>query len=289
MFSLHGCGGLKFSKAAKPYEPPLPELKNKKFALVLGGGGAKGVAHIGVMEELQKAGLQPDVIIGCSAGAIAGALYASNPDPNALRTLALNGKESDIIKWTYKVWPYSIYDDNHLAAYLKKHIKQHNFNNLKIPLIVTATNLEFGNVTTFGSGDIIPAILASAAVPGAFAPVKIHGQYFVDCGVADPIPVRAARELGYETIVAVNIAEELPDTAPNHIFGMLKRSTEIAYIAQCKYALEGADVKIDFKFRNIGVFNDKFNRYLYEEGKKAGKQAVPQIIAALQAKRTNKS
>ncbi|HSX19859.1 MAG TPA: patatin-like phospholipase family protein [Gammaproteobacteria bacterium] len=282
LLGVVGCGALKFSKAQKAYSPPLPDLKTKKFALVLGGGGARGTAHIGVLEELQRAGLVPDVIIGCSAGAIAGALYAANPDPNVLRALVLNGKQADIISWSLKEWPYSFYDANHLAKYLKQHIKQNDFAKLKVPLIVTATNLQFGNTTIFGNGDLITSIIASAAVPGVFAPVKMHDQYFIDCGVTDPIPVRVARDLGYETIVAVNIAEQLPETAPNHLLGVLKRSGEIAYIAQCNYAAEDADVLIDFKFTNIGMFSDDFNEYLYHEGKKAGKKAVPKILAALQ-------
>lgn len=278
---LYGCGALKFSKTAAPNKPTLPVLNNKRFALVLGGGGAKGMAHIGVLEEFEKAGLKPDLIVGCSAGAIVGALYAAHPDITSLKTLVLAGKQADVITLTMAAWPYSLYDDNHLANYLRKHIKQHNFADLKVPLIVTATNLEFGNLTAFGQGDIIAPIMASAAVPGAFAPVQIEGQYYVDCGVADPIPVRLARRLGYETIVAVNIAEKLPPTPPNHALGVMKRSSEIAYVAQCAYAMEDADIKIDFDFNGIGMFSDQYNEYLYEQGRAAGRKAVPKILERL--------
>lgn len=278
---LYGCGSLQFSNALAPNKPTLPALKNKKFALVLGGGGAKGMAHIGVLEEFEKAGLKPDLIVGCSAGAIVGALYAANPDITALKNLVLAGKQTDVITLSIATWPYSIYDDNHLATYLRKHIKKHNFADLHVPLLVTATNLEFGNIAAFGQGDIIAPIMASAAVPGAFAPVKIDGQYYVDCGVADPVPVRLARNLGYETIVAVNIAEKLPKSAPNHALGVMKRSSEIAYVTQCEYAMEDADVKINFDFNGIGMFTDEYNEYLYEQGRMAGKIAVPQIMARL--------
>lgn len=281
IFGLVGCGSLKFSNALKPNKPALPPLKSKKLALVLGGGGAKGMAHIGVLEEFEKAGIKPDIIIGCSAGAIVGALYASNPDISALKALVRAGRQADVITMSLSVWPYSIYDDKHLAAYLKKHIKNHHFSDLRVPLLVTATNLEFGNVTAFGQGDIIAPVMASAAVPGAFSPVLIDGQYYVDCGVADPIPVRMARQLGYETIIAVNIAEKLPKSPPNHAFGIMKRSSEIAYVTQCEYAMEDADVKIDFEFHNIGMFTDEHNEYLYEQGKLAGKKAIPKILARL--------
>ncbi len=278
--SLHGCTKVKFSGADKPYSQALPtSIENgpRRLALVLGGGGAKGMAHVGILEELANAGIKPDVIIGCSAGAIVGGLYAANPDINALKTLALAGKKSHIIEMSINTWPYSIYNQDKLATYLSNHIAQHDFKDLKIPLLIVATNLEFGNQTVFSQGAPIQAILASAAVPGAFAPVNIHGQYFVDCGVTDPVPVRVAQDLGYETIVAVNIAEQLPKTAPNHLFGMIKRSSEIAYINQCKYATEGADVVIDFDFNDIGIFNDEHNETLYKAGKYATKKAIPLI------------
>jgi len=181
-------------------------------------------------------------------------------------------------------WPHSVYNKEKLHDFLKNNIKNHQFKDLKIPLIVTATNLEFGNLTVFGSGDVIQPILASAALPGAFFPVKIQEQYFVDCGVADPVPVRVARDLGYETVVAVNISEQLPASSPNHLFGLIKRSNEIAYINQCKYAVEGADVVISFNFKDIDTFTDKHNDFLYQEGKKQTKNAIPLITAALEGK-----
>lgn len=275
-----GCGSLQFSRANKPYAPKLPKYSQKKFALVLGGGGAKGMAHIGVLEELERAGLRPNLVVGCSAGAIVGALYAANPDVDSLQAL-VTGKQSDVIALSCKNWPYSVYDDEYLAAYLQKQLKKHNFDQMQVPLIVTATNLEFGNVTVFGSGDVIVPILASSAVPGAFSPVKIHDQYFVDCGVADPIPVDVARKLGYEVVVAVNIAEKLPDTSPKHAFGVIKRSLEIAYINQCDKSMADADVKIDFNFKNIGMFSDEYNHYLYQEGRKQGRKAITAIKSKL--------
>lgn len=283
-FALSGCTNLKFSKSKHPYTPPAALLKHKKLALVLGGGGAKGMAHVGVLEELEKSGIRPDVIIGCSAGAIVGSLYAANPDSQALKDLVLPGKKSDVIQLSTEGWPYSIYSRQQLAAYLRQHLHQHDFAQLKIPLIVTATNLQFGTTAAFGQGDVIDAVIASAALPGAFAPVKIADQYFVDCSVADPVPVRLARSLGFEVVVAVNIAEQLSDKEPNNLFGVMQRSIEIAYINQSKYSVEGADVIIDFEFKNMGLFTDAYNQYLYDQGLLAGKKAVPLIKKKLYIK-----
>lgn len=279
---LISCGSsIKFDKHNTPYVPPSASFKKKKLALVLGGGGAKGFAHIGVLEELDQAGIVPDVIIGCSAGAIVGSLYAANPNLAEFKKLLLSGRKSDVISVSTKDWPYGLFDKSKLEQYLKNNIKARKFADLKIPFVVTATNLQYGTLTAFSDGDLIPTIVASAAYPGAYKPVAIGGQYFVDCGVTDPVPVRLAKKLGFETVIAVNIAEQLPESPPNHIFGVLKRSMEIAYINQSKYAVEGADVIIDFDFNGIGIFTDGYNEYLYEKGKKATKIALPKIRRAL--------
>lgn len=281
VFAVSACSSIKFVQHYVPHKPKSLNVKKNKLALVLGGGGAKGFAHVGVIEELEKAGIVPDLIVGCSAGAIIGGLYAANPDAQALKKLVLSGKRSDVISVSTDDWPYSIYSKSQLAKYLAKNIKVDKFQDLKMPLVVTATNLQFGNVTVFSHGDVIQPILASAAFPGAFGPIEIEGQYFVDCAVSDPVPVRVARDLGMQTIVAVNIAEQLPDTSPTNILGLMKRSMEIAYLNQSKYSVEHADVVIDFHFKNIGLFTDEYNDYLYQEGLKAGKKAVPAILEKL--------
>jgi NTE family protein len=289
IFSVYGCAAnsIQFTKNSKPYIPQQAQFKQKKLALVLGGGGAKGFAHVGVLEELDKAGIKPDVIIGCSAGSIIGALYAANPDITALKNIVLNGKQSDVIAQTIAEWPYGIYSQEKMRQYLQANLKAHDFANTKIPFIATATNLQFGNLTSFSKGNLVQAVLASAAYPGAFQPIQIADQYFVDCGVADPVPTRVAKQLGFETIVAVNIAEQLPESSPNHFLGVSARSLEIAYISLSKYALEQADVVIDFEFTNIGTFNDKHNKYLYEEGKRVALQKIPSIKQALNQKNSD--
>lgn len=281
-FSLSACSSkIVFDKEIKPFVPKQQTFKNKGLALVLGGGGAKGITHVGVLEELSKAGIKPDLIIGCSAGAIVGGMYASNPNVAQLKEAVLCGKKSDVMILSINEWPHSIYSQTLLRAYLQKHLKSHHFKDLKIPFIAIATNLQFGNITAFSQGDIIEPILASAAYPGAFQPIKICNQYFVDGGIVDPVPVKLAKLLGFKTIIAVNIAEKLPDTSPNHLMGILMRSLEISYIRQCQHSIEYADIVIDFDFKNIGTFSDEYNDYLYSEGKKSARKAIPKILKRL--------
>lgn len=281
---LYGCGGpgVKFNPNHKP--KPLSKninFKKKKFALVLGGGGAKGFAHVGVLEELHNAGLKPDIIIGCSAGSIVGSLYAADPNIENLKARTLCGKSADIVAMSVENWPYSVYSQNQLARYLDKNLVSRTFYDLKIPFVVTATDLQHGVITAFSEGDLALAVIASASYPGVFSPVIIDEQYYIDCGVSDPLPTRVARELGFEYVIAVNIAEGLPDSPPNHAFGVMKRGVEIAYVNLLKNSLAHADVVIDFNFKNVALLDDSQNMYLYEQGKIRARQKLPEIIRLL--------
>jgi NTE family protein len=277
-FALVCCGTLKFSGAQDPYQPLKPNFRKPiKLALVLGGGGAKGFAHVGVIEELEKAGIKPDLIVGCSAGAIVGGFYALDPDAAHLKKTLMSHKRHHILSYSLSAWPYGFYADYRMREYFTKNLKKHNFSDTKIPFLVVATNLEFGNLTVFGTGDMIVPIMASAAFPGALPPVKIRDQYFVDGGVADPVPVQVAKQFGAEVVVAVNIAERLTNNSPNHFLGVMKRSIEIAYINQSARSAADADVIIDFHFTDIGAFSDTHNDYLYEAGKLAALKAIPAI------------
>ena len=232
---------------------------------------------------MAKAGIVPDLIIGCSAGAIVGALYAADPNVETLKSIVLPGKNADVIETSISEWPYAVYSKRKLDNYLHKNLKSCDFKDLKIPLIIVATNLQYGNLTAFSKGDMIPPILASAAYPGAFPPVRMGGQYFIDGGVANPVPVNLAKNLGFKTVIAVNIAEQLTESSPNHIFGMVARSIEIAYINNAKLSAEPADVVINFDFKDIPTFSDKYNEYLYEAGKKETQRLIPKILQKMKS------
>jgi NTE family protein len=248
----------------------------------LGSGGAKGLAHLGVLYELKQAGIVPDLIVGCSAGAIAGAMYASHDDLAPLINDLLKSTRDDVIAMDLSA--YSIYSTNKFMSFLRTHINAQTFAELKIPLIVVATNLEFGNLTPFSVGPLLPAVMASAAVPGVFYPVKIDGDYFIDGGVASPVPVFIAKQFQPNIIIAVNISENLPKTSPTNIAGLLRRSLEISYKQHAHLDTKFADLVIDFDFNNIGAFSDQQNEFLYNAGRQAAKKALPQIKARLAKK-----
>ena len=261
-----------------PQRSPLPVYKEKDIVLVLGGGGgAKGLAHVGVLQELIKNNIYPDLIIGCSAGAIVGALYADSLDVRKVKAILLKSSSKEIVDYMLSAFPFGVVKGGGFNRFLSKNLKAKRIEELKLPFIAVATNLQHGTLTSFGKGRLIPAIRASAAYPGVFKPVRIKGQYFVDGGISSPVPVNIAKQLNAKIIIEVDVGEQLTDGAPRHLLGVLKRSIENSYIHQAKFAREGADVLIEVPFKDVGTFADGKNMHIYLEGVNAAKKAIPFI------------
>ncbi|WP_194848082.1 patatin-like phospholipase family protein [Candidatus Neptunochlamydia vexilliferae] len=224
-----GCTSLKLSQA-KP--EPIPQFqgvkKPVKVALVLGGGGSKGIAHIGVLQELEQAGIHPDLIIGCSSGAIIGSLYADHPSVVRLEELLIDLKRSDLMDISFS--RFGLTKGTMLETFLEKHLEAFQFHQLKIPFIAVAADLATGELIELGRGPIIPAIHASSAAPGVFNPVYYLGRYLVDGGVVNPIPVNIAKKYGAEVVIAVDIGEELTKKDPSNLFAIAERSLYIGLV-----------------------------------------------------------
>lgn len=280
---LTSCTSLEFSKHQVPFKPPVPNYQNIQVALVLGGGGSRGLAHVGVIEELEAAGIHPDLIVGCSAGAIVGAMYADQPDITRIKRLLIDKKREHLLDLSVEHLPYGVSSGLFLRRFLSEHLKADRFNELKTPFVAVATNLEFGDMVIFGTGRLIPAIRASAAYPGVFLPIQIAGQYFVDGAVSNPVPVEVAKKMGAKFIIAVDLSGELTDTLPNHMLGVMRRSIEISYIHQSRIASETADVLIKIPLKNVGTFDDNVNEKTYKLGREMGKKFAPEIKRKLLA------
>lgn len=273
------CQTIKFSQNPEALVPKLKK-SNKRipFALVLGGGGSRGLAHIGVLETLEKAGLKPDIIIGCSAGALIGAMYAAKPDIKWLKNLLLGQKAGDFFDFDFNDMFFSLSTNYHLNNFLRTQMPAKTFEDLQIPFIAVGTNLQTGNLTPFYTGQLVPAILASSAVPGVFRPIEMYNTYFVDGGVSDPVPNQVARYLDAEVVVGVEISQRLSDTrAPQNFFDIMWRSLNINYIVLSKQNAKTADVNIDVPLGNIGMFADTSNLEVYLQGRITALKYVKQI------------
>lgn len=265
--------------------PPLPPIcvpEKVRVALVLGSGGVRGMAHVGVLEELEKAGIQFDLIIGCSAGSIVGALYADHPCAEHIKEAVYQIKTNSVIDIDLLDCRYGISQGTSMRKVLDTYLDARCFEELQIPLIVVASDLRSGELVPMGSGDLIDAVQASACIPFVFVPIERNGRVMVDGGVVNPVPVCIAKDLGADIVIAVDLCELLPKTFPTNLFQVATRSSEIIFMWQNQNCTRCADVIIQPKMCDIGTFNDSKKWQIYEAGKEAGREAVPKILALLE-------
>src|SRR5690349_15594888 len=185
-------------------EPPEVKIPAPRIALVLGGGAAKGFAHIGVIKALESQGIHPDIIAGTSAGSVVGALYASGINGFELQRIALDIKESAFSDWSLP--DRGFLRGEALQEFVNKTVQNRPLEKLNTPIGVVATDLQTGESMVFQRGDTGMAVRASSAVPGLFQPVHINGREYVDGGLASPLPVKTARRMGADLVIASDIS-----------------------------------------------------------------------------------
>jgi NTE family protein len=276
---LAGCSPLYLPPVAQGEVPIFEVFEAKKpikVALVLGGGGSKGLAHLGAIKELEAAGLRPDLIIGCSAGSIVGALYADNPELTGVEEILLKLTRSDLLDPTF-FSRFGFVEGKALQNFMKKHLRAKTFDELKIPLIVVATDLFTGETVELSQKELPIAVGASCAFPGVFSPVILHDRYLIDGGASSPVPVEIAKKYGAELIIAIDVSEKLPASQPSHFFGIAKRGIEIVYRKLVEHSVAKADIAIRMEFQDVGMFSDHLNQEMYEHGRQKVLSMLPEI------------
>tara|TARA_B100000524_G_scaffold341684_1_gene235998 strand:+ start:557 stop:1375 length:819 start_codon:yes stop_codon:yes gene_type:complete len=253
------------------------KLYNYETIVVLGAGGSRGLAHLGVLEEFEKAKIPIDYIVGCSAGSIVGSLYALYPSTKKIKPLLLTLKAKDILDFDMKNIRFGLSPGNKLRKFLTKYLGKKKFSQLKIPLAVVATDLTKGEAKYFTTGAIVPAVSASSAYPLVFQPVNFNNRLYVDGGVSSPVPTDFARSLKGKVIIAIDVSSSLPKEMPQHLFGVAKRSLEISYLNQSRNSLKSADIIIQPILNNVGTFEENYNQFLYEQGKKEARKQISKI------------
>lgn len=274
---LTGCGPLYVEKSEQAEIPPFEPKAPVRVALVLGGGGTKGLAHLGVIQELEKAGIRPDLIVGCSAGAIAGAIYADQIEVEAIAQAFIKLKREDLLDFSFLKPLFGLVNGDTLQKYLHEAVTVKTFEGLKIPLITICTDLDTGETIELSHGSIASAVRASCSVPGFFKPVFLYGRYLVDGGASCPVPVAIAKKYGAEIIIAVDVGEKLPKAGPKHFVGITKRCMEIAYLKFVEQSLMQADVVIKMNFEEVGTFSDHLNQEIFDHGRRAALTHIPEI------------
>lgn len=244
-------------------QPKAP--RHIKIALVLGGGAARGFAHIGVIKVLESQGIVPDIVVGTSAGSLVGALYAAGNNGFALHKLALDMDEAAISDWSVPFFAKSsgVLKGEALQNYVNRTLNNVPLEKLKIPFGVVATDLHTGTPILFQRGNTGLAVRASSAVPGIFQPVKIGDHIYVDGGLVSPVPVRFAREMGADFVIAVNISAQ-PDAQPAssslevllQTFAIMGQSINRSELREADVVIQpglGAMKGGDFDGRNLAI------------------------------------
>lgn len=272
--------------------PPLPDCpvvpQPVRLALVLGGGGSKGIAHVGVLEELELACIPIDLVIGCSAGSIIGSIYCDCPCASSLKETFMKLNTNRLVDFDLWNARFGLCQGTSLRRFLDKNLAADNFDQLKVPFFLVATDLYSSELVIIGGGPIVPAVEASCSIPLVFVPVNLHGRAFVDGGVIDPVPVRVAKHFDAEVIVAVDLRGLLPRTFPTNLFAVASRSAEITLLWQSEGCIKDADVVIRPDLEGIGTFCGDQNERIYQAGRSAARDAIPQIIACLKKKAAEK-
>lgn len=279
LLTASSCCNHRCRPGAHPEPPPtfcVP--KDIRVALVLGSGGVRGMAHVGVLEELEAAGIPIDIIIGCSAGSFVGALYADNPCAADIKKIVWRLSTNSLLDFNIFNCRYGLFQNKPVLRTFDKYLEAENFDQLKIPLVVVATDLYSGELIPIGSGDLVKSVCASCSIPFIFEPCKHLGRVLIDGGTINPVPVMLARDLGAEVIIAVDLCELLPKTFPNNLFGVMTRAAEIAFMWQNEICTRRADVIIRPKTCDVGTFDESKKGLLYEAGKKAAREQMPKIL-----------
>lgn len=292
MMALAGCQTTAHLKSTiedaqtRVVKQPFVAIKQQKrpvVALVLGSGGARGYAHIGVIEVLEQQGIHPDFIVGTSAGSIVGSIYASGKTAAELHDIALNLKPNDVRDVNVSLKGF--FNGQKVENYINRQVNNTPLQNLKIPMYVVATELKNGEKTVFNYGNTGQAVRASTAIPSMFVPTKIGDTEYVDGGLVSPVPVQVARDLGADIVIAVDILAQPIHTETSNVWGLFNQNINIMQGRLAEEELKNADIVIQPDLKEKAHIFDVTGR---EMAIQAGVDAANEKVADLQLAIENK-
>ena len=276
--ALAGCAPWRKPPPSTPAPPPPRKLV---IGLALGGGAVKGFAHIGVIKMLEASGIHPDVVAGTSAGSVVGALYASGMDAFAMQQAAIALDQASLRD--VRLFGGGLVQGQKLQDYIDGQVRQRPIERLRLPFAAVATDLASGQRTVFTRGDTGQAVRASCSVPGVFEPALIGGRRYVDGGVVSPVPVDAARQLGADFVIAVDISARSDGSLPTDMLGIVGRSVVIMGQHLGAQELARADVVVRPQVNAIGATDFEQRDRAIMEGERAALAAIPLIRTRLAA------
>lgn len=257
-------------------DPPLPPTRIPTIGIALGGGFARGIAHIGVLKVLEQEGIPIRVVTGTSVGALIGACYCSGLSLAEMEDVARNTRFTSFARWTLS--RYGFASNDRMISFLTRTLKCKTFEDLRIPLGVTATDFNTGEGIVFHSGSIIDPVRASCAYPGMFLPVEIRGRYLVDGMLSHPVPTRPVRDMGADRVIAVHLKGTWANGgAPRHLFDVIGQSFAIAQDAMSALWRTAADLVVEPDVAGFAYDDFKRSADLINVGEAAMRAALPTV------------
>jgi NTE family protein len=284
---LAGCSSLP-PGVPEPPSPPVvtppvvePARRAPRLGLALGGGAARGFAHVGVIQVLEQNGIRPDLVVGTSAGSLVAALYASGKNGAELERAALAMEEASLTDWTLPLNGRGMLRGEALARYVRQAVDGKLIEQMVLPLGILATDLASGNGSLFRRGDTGEAVRASSAVPGVFTPVGIAGREYVDGGLVAPVPVSQARAMGAEVVLAVDISSDPQGNDASGLLQVMLQTTAIMGQSINRHELRGADVVLRPALSGVGSADFSARQRSIAAGRAAMLAALPRLKAEL--------
>jgi len=271
-------GGPGIGSGGGPVGPVSPSVR-PRIGLALGGGAARGFAHIGVIAALEEARIVPDLIVGTSAGSLVGALYASGMDAGQLRKIALNTEESTFGEWS--ITSRALLRGRRIQDFVNRSVGGRLIQNLPRKFAATATDLNDGRLLVMTTGDVGLAVRASAAVPMVFDPVTIDGREYVDGGLASPVPVRACRRLGAQFVIGVDISTQANSQRTESLPDVLMQTFTIMGQHLAAAELREADVVIRPAMGDRSSIDFRGREAVIAEGERSARARIPEMLAAI--------
>ena len=233
-------------------------LFNTKIGLALGGGAAKGIAHIGVLKALEEANVQVDYLAGTSVGAMVASLYAFNVDVDTIGDIARRLTMSQIT--TFKLNKTGFFTTDSLKELLIEHIGEVNIEQASIPLAIVATDINTGEAVIFRDGPLADAVCASVSIPGIYIPMTLNGRTLVDGGLVQNVPIQPLKAMGAGVIIASHLSNVDTYEEPKNVVDVMRNAFEIAVSQHTKDEVKQADLLLAMDLSDFSM-RDNTERY----------------------------
>jgi NTE family protein len=268
--------------ASSPAAEPAPK-RPPRIGLALGGGAAKGFAHVGVIAVLEQAGIEPSLVVGTSAGSLVAAFYASGMNATQLQATAMRMEEVTLADWMVPLINRGLFRGEALARFVNDAVASRPIEDMRLPLGVVAADLANGQPVLFRRGNTGTAVRASSAVPAIFQPVRIGGRDYVDGGLVAPVPVQFARQMGAEFVIAVDISQPPEGQPASDTLQILMQTFNIMGQAINLHELKQADVLVRPSLVGLRSADFSARQRAIDAGKAAMQAALPELRVKLEA------